>query len=476
MRDLPFLTPNPAATRWPSCALAIGILFAGCAAPPIEPSSLTAESGAAQFAARSLRDPKLLGFLQSNLGHVPETWDFEALCWVGFYYHPSLDLARAQWQIARAAEVTASARPNPTLTLSPGYNFTREAGVSPWMPAVSMDWLLQRSAIRTHTGAAATAEVEAARFGIVTAAWQLRSELRKALIAARVSDRKLGLLRHQAELQAQLLSRLEQQFAAGGLSAVEVSTSRSALLRAQAAAADAEAQAATARIRVAAALGLSASALDGINLPEVQAPAELSAAELSSARQQSLQSRADVLAALAKYRSLQAALDLEVAKRFPDIHLGPGYQWDQGANKWSLGLTFELPVFHRNEGPIAQAVAKRAEAVAQFNSVQAQAVAAIDAAAATFRAATTQRERTRGLRTEIERQVSLVRQRQEAGAADQIEAQTAQLDLIGNESALLDAETTIALAAGDLEDALQVPFPNLAALTAPSRDSHSRPL
>src|SRR5207248_2912341 len=122
--------------------LAASIIFSGCftaphdAAPP-----LTAESGAAAYSARSLQDTGLRRFLRDNLGHEPETWDFETLCWVGFYYQPSLEIARAQWAAARGAEHTAGERPNPSVTVTPGYDFTHEAGVSPWMPAVSLDWL-----------------------------------------------------------------------------------------------------------------------------------------------------------------------------------------------------------------------------------------------------------------------------------------------------------------------------------------------
>ena len=41
----------------------------------------------------------------------------------------------------------------------------------------------------------------------------------------------------------------------------------------------------------------------------------------------------------------------------PDVHLNPGYQFDQGDNKWSIGLTFDLPILNQNQGPIAEAKA-----------------------------------------------------------------------------------------------------------------------
>ena len=61
--------------------------------------------------------------------------------------------------------------------------------------------------------------------------------------------------------------------------------------------------------------------------------------ELADARRESLRSRSDVLAALARYEATQTALQLEVARQYPDFHVGPGYQYDLGENKWSVALS-----------------------------------------------------------------------------------------------------------------------------------------
>jgi outer membrane protein TolC len=444
------------------------LVFAGCTTPRVPPATLTAESGATAYEARSLQSRDLQQFLRENLGHEPEAWDFETLCWVGFYYQPALELARAQWQTERAAQHTAAARPNPSLTLAPGYDFTREPGLSPWMPTVSADWLLQTAGKRAHQQDVARANAEAARLAIVTAAWQMRSELRKALNEAEISARRAVLLREQADLQGKFVALLQQRFQLGSVAATDVSIARTALLRAESAAADAETQSAVSRARVATALGLPVAALQGVRLPRPPAAAPLAGTDLPTARRTALRSRADLLSALARYQAAQAALELELARRIPDVHFGPGYQWDQGQNKWTLGLTIELPVFNRNAGPIAEAVARRAEAAAQFNVVQNQAVGAIDAAVAAVESAERQLQRARELREQVRQQAALAQQQLQLGAADQLEAQSARLDATTADTAVLDAENAAASAAGQLEDALQVPFSNLAALTHPA--------
>lgn len=450
---------------WKIPACAALALCAGCATQPSSaPPPLSAATSAASYDARSLRDEGLRRFLAENLGSVPAAdWDFETLSWVAFYFHPSLELARAQWATARAVERSAGVRPNPTLTFTPGYNSTRVPGVSPWMPGINFDFLFPTAGKRGHQQAIARSEAEAVRLAVFSAAWQIRGELRRALTDAASASRREAILRTQAETQRKLVALLEQRFTAGSVAATDVLPVRTALLRAESAGAEAASQATITRARVAAALGLSLAALDGVTLP-IPPPRSLSPEALAAARRESLQSRADLLAALAKYHSAQSALELEVAKRVPDFHLGPGYQWDQGSNKWTLGISFEIPIFHRNEAPIAEATARRAEAAAQFNVVQAQAIAAIDSASAAQGAAAMQLSRTRQLRAEIETQSALVQQRFELGAADQVEVQTARLEVATAELAVIEAENAGAGVAGQLEDALQIPFPRFALL------------
>lgn len=448
-------------------ASAVAVLLGGCATtPPPAAAPLSAEAGATAFQARSLDDPGLRRFLADNLGREPSNpWDFDALCWVAFYYHPSLALARAQWATTRAAQQTAALRPNPTVSLVPGYNTTRQPGVSPWFPAINFDFLLLNADKRNAQQAIARADAEAARLGVVTAAWQVRTELRRAWLEWQSSANRLANLRQQAELQKKLLTLTEQRLTAGRISVAEVSTVRLAWLKAESAVADASAQADLARPHLAAALAVPVAAITPITLAPPTASPALTPEALAAARQQSLQSRPDLLAALAHYESVQAALSLEVAKQRPDIHLGPGYQWDQGANKWSLSLTFELPLFHRNEAAIAESVARRAEAAAQFNLAQIQAIAALDNAAAAQRTAANQADHARQLVAEVRAQADRVQQRFDRGGADQFERTSAQLELTAAELAGLDASAALALASGQLEDALQVPFQNLAALT-----------
>lgn len=451
-----------AAALLASLVFAGGCISAGPSAPPaLEPSG-------AAVAARNLQDPALRSFLTRNLGRDPSpaaggAWDFNTLTWVAFYFHPGVDVARAQWEAARAAQATAAARPNPTLTLTPGFN-SNAGDISPWFPAIAADIPLETGGKRAARTDAAKLGTEAARQDLFAAAWKIRADLRQALADLKAAEQRLGVLQTQVAAQESILALLEQRRQAGTITAPEATTARIALLQSRASAADAERQVPLARQRVAEALGLPASALNGIVFGPLPVATTASATALDTARQVSLRSRADVLAALARYDSTRASYTAEAAKRYPDLHFGPSYQWDQGASKWSLGVTLELPVFNHNEGPLAEALAKTRQAAADFNAVQTRVIAEIDRAVAGQTGAANVIASLTGVQAEFTRRQQSLQSRLAAGGADQLEVQNGRLELATAELGLLDARTQAIAAAGQLEDALQVPFADLAPL------------
>ena len=449
----------------PLVGLAV-VSLGGCAHYETRP--MAPAQTAATLEARSLTGPELRSFLATNVGRdfaewPPKEWDFETLTWVAFHYHPSLDVARAQWDVARGGIKTAAGRPNPTVSATPGYNFSAASGVSPWFPGINVDLPVETAGKRGKRIAQSRLLAEAAHQNVFTAAWQVRAELRRALLEFASVERRAGSLREQTTIQRRIADLLEQRRQAGAISAAEVSSARVSLAKAEAEAGDAERQLATARARLSQALGVPLAALAGQRFgdPFAAMAPELSPTDLAAARRQSLQSRPDVLSVLAAYEASQAALQLEIAKQYPDVHLGSGYQWDQGDSKWNLAVSLELPLFNRNQGPIAEAEAKRRAAAAQFVATQARVIAELDAALAERAAARGQIAGLEKINVELKKQAGLVHNQLAAGSADQLEDAAAQLELGLGRLALFDAQAKAALAAGRLEDALQIPFNHL---------------
>lgn len=451
-------------------ALGAGIyLLAGCAQYQAKP--LSPEQTAAQFEARSLDDAGLQKFVGANHpspvpGPLP-SWDFQTLTLAALYYHPSLDVARAQWAVAQAGIKTARQRPNPAVNLSPQYTANSPSGESPWVAALSFDGLIETAGKRRYRTEQAKQLSESARLRLATQAWQVRSGLRTSLLDYAAARQRTALLEKVQEAEQQMLKLLEGRLQAGDIAASELTTQRVALIRTQADLADARRQVVDSRVAVAQAIGVPLRALAGKEIKfEIRNPKDRTdqtdrtdQERISDLRRQALQGRADILAGLADYEASQSALQLEIARQYPDIRLGPGYEFDQGLHKWGLAVgTDFLPVFNRNQGPIAEAEAKRAEAAARFLALQAQVIGEVDRGVAGVAAAQNQ-VRQIGTLLETQRQhVQSVQALVQAGAADRLELRAAQLEVATAELTRLDALVKAQQALGLLEDAVQMPL------------------
>jgi len=270
------------------------------------------------------------------------------------------------------------------------------------------------------------------------------------------------LLEEQLSTQERILKLLEQRVAVGAISRPELTAARIAMNKTRLDFGDAKSKRAEARVRLAESLGLSAPALN-----DVQVIFDLhgrTADDLTSAdaRGLALRGRSDILAALAEYAAAEAELRLQIAKQIPDVHLNPGYQFDQGDNKWTLGITFELPVLNRNQGPIAEAEARREEAAARFTELQMRIIGEIDRAIAAYRSAQEQLAAGDSLLDAERQQQQSVEAQVKAGAADPLDLVSAQLELGAATLARLDEQTRLQQSVGALEDALQRPIDSTA--------------
>jgi outer membrane protein, heavy metal efflux system len=447
-------------------ALAVGL--AGCA--HYQPAALSPEQGATDLEARSLADASLRSFLKTNAAAPaewpPKMWDLRRLTLAAFYFHPSLDVARAQWGVAQAGVKTAGGRLNPMLSAVPGYSMNAPGGVSPWFPLVSLDVPLETAGKRGYRMAHAQQLSEAARLNIISTAWQVRANLRTSLLDYAVARGRAGLFQRQRAVQQQIVDLLEARLQAGVAARTELTPFQMALVKTSVDGAEAARQAAEARARIAEAVGLPAGAVAGVEFSFDLALPPDAARELTTAeaRRQALLGRADVLAGLSEYAASESALQLEIAKQYPDVHLNPGYQFDQGEHKWSLGLSLELPVLNQNQGPIAEAQAKRMETAARFLALQAKIMSEIDRALALRASALEQVERQRLLTQLARTQSASVEALFRTGAADKLELSSAQLETSLSDLAFLDAQSKALQAVGLLEEALQRPLEGWPAL------------
>jgi cobalt-zinc-cadmium efflux system outer membrane protein len=442
-------------------AVVVSTMIGLSACVHFEPKPVAAPANLTALEARTLDDPEFGAFLVSNAQVAewpPRAWDLKTLTLAGFYFHPDLDVARASWAVARAGVITAGARPNPDASLAPGYNSTTPTSlITPWILTLNLDFTIETAGKRGYRVSEATHLSDAARLNVAAVAWRVRSGVRQNLLDLYGAIQAEALLVREQTIQSSIVELLGRQLEAGAISPVEVTRARIELGAVRLALQDVARRRAEDRVLLAESVGVSVHALDGIELDFgafAQEPPEVPSAE---ARRQALLNRPDILGALSEYAAGQAALQLEIAKQYPDVHLGPGYEMDQSDNKWTLGVGLTLPIFNRNQGPIAEALARRTEAAARFNAVQAAAIGQLDLALAAYRASLEKMATTRAILSDQQRQQRSTRAQYEAGELSRLELNSVDLQVAVSELAALDARLRTQEALGQVEDAMQTP-------------------
>lgn len=194
----------------------------------------------------------------------------------------------------------------------------------------------------------------------------------------------------------------------------------------------------------------------------------------ADARRRALFNRTDILGALADYAASESALQLEIAKQYPDVHLNPGYEFDQGSDKWGVGLSMELPILNHNRGPIAEAEARRLESAAKFNALQARVFGEIEIALAGSENARQKFAAAASLLEQSQKQERATMEMFKAGEVSSQAVAAAKLESATAALAQLDARMKAQQAVTALEAALQSPLELPTSLLAPPTiQSHS---
>lgn len=413
------MAAGPPSTR---IILALPALLAACAGPAYQPAPLDPAAQAARFEARRLTAPELRDFAPrcglTTAAWPPERWDAAALACAGLYFNPELAQARGAVEEARARTQTAAQRANPTLKLDLEHHADTAGGVSPWSAGPTLEFPIAAAGRRAARMERAEAQLRASHLDVALRERQLQTRLAGDLAAYAAAGSRAALLEAQAadleHLERLLARRVELGYAARS-EVLRVTTERQT---ARLALETARAAGTAARNALAADVGVPAAALAEVALdtapfaapPPADAPEALQAGALTG--------RDEMLLALADYAVAEAALKEQIAARHPDFTLGPGVFFDQGDRVWSLAAAFVLPLFHRNEGPIAEAQARRETAARAALATQARILGELQAAGDDYRAARTAALEAQELARRQAAMAAAAQRRFEAGAED----------------------------------------------------------
>lgn len=441
------------------CLPAAVVTWSGCAKyhpKPIVPAQIESD-----FKSRTLSDPGLRSYVEANLpkpvAWPPRALDLGALTLVAFYYQPELDVARAQAAVAAAGVKTAAARPNPALAVGPGYENLPSA---PFLFRFNLDIPVETARKRGYRIKEAQRVTEASRLALAEMAWKVRARLRAALLDQLLFARELSLLEDQRNLQAEAVSLVRMRLEVGAVSRPVLDLAQFELSGTVLAIRSAEGRLAHARVALAGTLGVPLSALDGYTFawPDLDQPPGEQLITRFGIQRAGLLNRIGVRRSLVEYAAAEAALQLEVARQYPNLNLNPGYAFDDGENKYTIVPALVLPIFNRNQGPIAQAEARREEAATRFLALQATVINQTETALGDYRAAF-------GELADADRTLTIQRQRANSAAAslkvgetDRLTLVTAHFQVAAAQMLRLNALRKTQQSLGQLEDAVERPL------------------
>lgn len=437
-------------------------LLAGCTtyhARPMTPVKL-----ARQFEQRSLASADLRAYMAQELGHdvsswPPAHWDRQMLTLAAWFYSPALDVARAQWRTARAGIDVAGTVPNPTLSLPFEYATPNPGPGAPYTTGLGLDIPIETAGKRGYRVDEATHLSEAARLNIAHQAWQVRAQVRDALLALYAARERTALLSRQSEDERQIAAMSQRRLAVGEGSAPEVDAAVLADTQAQIDLAAARSAEQDARAQLAAVIGVSASALDGITIDLDAFGSAPPVPPADEIQREAIFHRADLLASLADYAAAESALQLEVAKQYPDITLGPGYTYDTGTHRIAFGLAgLTLPIFNHNQGGIREAEAKRKEAAARTMALQDSILGNLAHALARYRSSLGALRVSEAHLAAARKQLDGEAAGFAAGNTDRLTYTQAKAAYRSSQIVHVNAVVTLQQAAGALEDAMQQPL------------------
>jgi cobalt-zinc-cadmium efflux system outer membrane protein len=205
--------------------LLIIIIFNGCTI--FHPKPLSPAQTASQFESRSLDNPELKNYMEKILNQkisiwpLPQ-WNFRMLALASSFYNQNLEIVKAHWEVTKAGIVTAEARPNPSINLTPQFS-TNVLGelLSPWIVASEIEIPIQTAGKRRFKTNEAKQLSDAARLNIISTAWQEWTNLKKSLLDLYNTNLKDSIVHCQFKLENEIIKLLERRLSVGEISSLD---------------------------------------------------------------------------------------------------------------------------------------------------------------------------------------------------------------------------------------------------------------
>lgn len=337
----------------------------------------------AELAARLAQDEAAAGEAPTfDLADGVSLREGEALAMV---FNTKLRLARLKAGVALAGAENAGLWEDPSI----GIDLRRviQGVPEPWIVMTTLRLTIPISGRLEVEKKLASAEHAAELVRVAAAEWAVRMEVGRKWAEWSALTRKLEVVRNHHERLEVIVSIIDRMLAAGELARAEARLFQIERAMHLAELRMLESEVRRMEVELRSVLGLAPEAAVAL-LPTLAAP-ELAAA----AEQRGLfERRSPMLAAArAEYDAAERMLELEVKKQWPDLMIGPGYEREDGMDRFVFGLDVPLPILNANRRGIAEARAKREESRGRFEAAYERGLSELASAGAALEGARVQR-------------------------------------------------------------------------------------
>lgn len=442
-----------------AAALLANVLLAGCIPwAGYSPAGIDEQAAPTQFLSRTADDSTLANLVEAS-GYPsqwpPQHWRLDSLTLLALYFNPELDVVRAQARSAHARLAVAARRSPRSVQLAAEHHSRETDGDGPWSLGLAIDLPVGGGSRRQARIERASLLADAAELAIATAAWDVRSAVRDAVIKLSASEQRMLTLQQRQSMRKQMSQLVQRRVDAGMLSSRESDVELHALAVVEAELARERTQYASVRGDLARALGLPLETSRALSIANDALSDITVIPDAVVARNRALRNRLDIHTRLLEFGTADAEVRIEIAAQYPTIKLSPGFFWDQGDNIWSLLNSVVLP--NGAHATIRAAEARRETAARKFAALQINVIGEVDHARDVLKEAQLRLQSATDMLELMQMQLQKMRRLFESGGADQVQVLASRLAHSQAQWHLLAAQEAWQESIARFEDATQYP-------------------
>ncbi|MFI5210294.1 MAG: TolC family protein [Gemmatimonadales bacterium] len=363
----------------PVCIASLAILSA-CAtyhAAPLDP-----DEHRVAFNRRGADDSLFREFLaRSDQDTSLDAWRPSTLALATLFYQSAIAEARGRYFAAQAGEITAGARQRVGVAGAVDYDIGGNHEPSPWGALLGGTFTIELGGKRAARQAAARSRTLQAEAALHDTAWQLIRVTRESALGTVAAWHAWAGDLTELTLLDSLVPLVESRYAGGAVSMTDLARMRSEVQASTVSTAAGGLAFHEAQSQTATAAAMPSAAVRALPVVGEQGNGcgALAALSRDSLQILALGSRWNVLEALAGYQAAEGDLRVEISKQRPDLQLGPGLVFDHGVTRFLIA--FQMPKLPGgNQGPIAEAEARRLTQASRVATVQEAVLSEVDAA------------------------------------------------------------------------------------------------